>query len=207
MSTLVSSYKALVASTGSSLSEKLLKQLHYSPLCKEIVHFSKRPVTSTFSSPKIRYCSGDESEFSKAAVNASLSFLPDAEFLSDLTPGVTAMLSQAKHLSLVLPLGRAKSLEASLAPELRMASRLSLFLPAYMFDAAEFDRKFLDPRRMKTSAYSIYSQFLPNRFREVSIDDLALALRLNAELCAVAEGTSKEELRFEDIMQIIGKDV
>ena len=59
--------------------------------------------------------------------------------------------------------------------------------------------------RLQTALYSVLSQFLPGKFREISEEDLALALRLNAELCVSAGGVT-EVLEFADIMQVIGKD-
>jgi len=58
--------------------------------------------------------------------------------------------------------------------------------------------------RAYSVAFPIVRQFMPSAFREVGIDDLVLAMRLNAELCDTAEKV--ERLDFVDIMKIIGKE-
>mmetsp|Transcript_52728 Transcript_52728/g.168884 ORF Transcript_52728/g.168884 Transcript_52728/m.168884 type:complete len:242 (-) Transcript_52728:151-876(-) len=48
------------------------------------------------------------------------------------------------------------------------------------------------------------AQFLPASFRPVRLDDLALAMRLNVELCDASE--RMEMLGYRDMMLIIGRD-
>merc|ERR1712187_681029 len=49
----------------------------------------------------------------------------------------------------------------------------------------------------------IATQFLPTRFRPIPLDDIVLALRLNAEICDASERV--EMLGYRDMMQIIGR--
>merc|ERR1712194_228578 len=82
--------------------------------------------------------------------------------------------------------------------------RLSIFRPALVAlpagppeDAAPMEKAFYH-------AFPTVRQFMPSKFREVSLDDLILAMRLNAELCDPTEPV--ERLDFTDMMQIIGKE-
>lgn len=80
----------------------------------------------------------------------------------------------------------------------------------------------MDLDQLKDTAYSIYSQFLPTRYREINTDELAQAIRLNFETCAgmttihyilhvhsigdTKDARGVETMSFEDCMQIIGRD-
>jgi len=200
MASFLSSYKALVLSTNlsSSLTQKLLIQLHYSPLCKEIVLSSSAQSSTdqTSISPKIHQITPDS--LPAASQNTSLAFALDPASVANL---ITNIQSPIPHVSVVLPIF-SKFSEQSLNSQ-----RLSLFRPAFVYDASELgpDRRLFDCERMKAASYAVFSQFLPSKYREVSADDLALALRLNAELCA-SEGRV-EELGRTEIFQVIGKDL
>jgi hypothetical protein len=59
--------------------------------------------------------------------------------------------------------------------------------------------------QIEDTAFSIGSQFLPAKYREIESKDLALAIRLNYETCEPElNENGVEELNFEDCMKIIG---
>lgn len=84
--------------------------------------------------------------------------------------------------------------------------RVSVFKPAVLLDSAgdavvashgsPYDKLW---KRMPTCV-----QFLSGRFRPLSIPDVALGMRLNAEMCDATERV--EYLDFDQIMKIIGKE-
>ncbi|EER01812.1 hypothetical protein Pmar_PMAR012970 [Perkinsus marinus ATCC 50983] len=50
------------------------------------------------------------------------------------------------------------------------------------------------------------TNFMRTQFREISADHLALAVRINHEMCVPSEGVSMEPLGYEECMRLIGKD-
>lgn len=84
--------------------------------------------------------------------------------------------------------------------------RLSIFRPSLVLPGAKAgvpeDAAF--PEKAYYAAFPTIRQFLPSQYREVSLEDTVLAMRLNAELCDSAERV--ERLDFADMMQIIGKE-
>mmetsp|Transcript_55304 Transcript_55304/g.131922 ORF Transcript_55304/g.131922 Transcript_55304/m.131922 type:complete len:237 (+) Transcript_55304:143-853(+) len=82
--------------------------------------------------------------------------------------------------------------------------RLSIFKPSLVVrpDGLPHDAS-LKERGFETSLPYV-RQFLPTRYREISLPDAVMAMRLNAELCDTPEKI--EHLYFEDMMQIIGKE-
>eukprot|EP00933_Yihiella_yeosuensis_P067216 TRINITY_DN71942_c0_g1_i1.p1 TRINITY_DN71942_c0_g1~~TRINITY_DN71942_c0_g1_i1.p1 ORF type:complete len:244 (-),score=34.39 TRINITY_DN71942_c0_g1_i1:142-873(-) len=86
--------------------------------------------------------------------------------------------------------------------------RVSLFLPSA---AVGQDGALLSsietpplPARAAWWGVPLAAQFMSNRYRPMALEDIALAMRLNAELCTASERV--EKLEFRDMMMIIGKE-
>lgn len=58
--------------------------------------------------------------------------------------------------------------------------------------------------KVYSTAFPIARQFMSSSYREVSLDDIVLAMRLNTELCDSPDKV--EKLDFIDMMKIIGKE-
>mmetsp|Transcript_105615 Transcript_105615/g.268272 ORF Transcript_105615/g.268272 Transcript_105615/m.268272 type:complete len:272 (-) Transcript_105615:121-936(-) len=85
--------------------------------------------------------------------------------------------------------------------------RLSIFQPSLVLQPSASSTLPEDarlPERIFNSGFPLARQFLPNRYREVSMADIVLAMRLNVELCYSPEKV--EKLNFVDMMAIIGKE-
>eukprot|EP00932_Pfiesteria_piscicida_P001952 SRR837773.11900.p2 GENE.SRR837773.11900~~SRR837773.11900.p2 ORF type:complete len:251 (-),score=90.79 SRR837773.11900:63-773(-) len=85
--------------------------------------------------------------------------------------------------------------------------RLSIFQPSLVLPASGTDQAPEDaafPERAYNVLFPAVRQFMPTKFREVSLADLVLAMRLNVELCDSPERV--ERLSFADMMAIIGKE-
>mmetsp|Transcript_83588 Transcript_83588/g.210587 ORF Transcript_83588/g.210587 Transcript_83588/m.210587 type:complete len:244 (-) Transcript_83588:34-765(-) len=82
--------------------------------------------------------------------------------------------------------------------------RLSIFLPSLVTLPGGFPEDAALPERLFYHGFPVARQFMPTRYREVSLADTVLAMRLNVELCDSAEKV--ERLHFMDMMAIIGKE-
>ncbi|KAF4669299.1 hypothetical protein FOZ61_004589 [Perkinsus olseni] len=60
--------------------------------------------------------------------------------------------------------------------------------------------------RLIDTLYPIQAQFMRAQYREISADHLALAIRINHEMCVPSEGVLMEPLGYEECMRLIGKD-
>eukprot|EP00928_Gymnodinium_smaydae_P081456 TRINITY_DN64979_c0_g1_i1.p3 TRINITY_DN64979_c0_g1~~TRINITY_DN64979_c0_g1_i1.p3 ORF type:complete len:243 (+),score=57.29 TRINITY_DN64979_c0_g1_i1:70-798(+) len=86
--------------------------------------------------------------------------------------------------------------------------RVSIFRPGAVVDeeGRTFDQR-LGPQawsRALWRAAPTAAQFLPTRFRQVPLADVALAMRLNVELCDPSGRV--EVLGFREMMQVIGRE-
>ncbi|CAE8722755.1 unnamed protein product [Polarella glacialis] len=86
--------------------------------------------------------------------------------------------------------------------------RISLFAPAAATGAAgellSSENSSSLVARVLWQGLPLAAQFMPNRYRPVALDDIALAMRLNVELCDASERV--ERLQYRDMMMIIGRD-
>eukprot|EP00929_Paragymnodinium_shiwhaense_P087143 TRINITY_DN47423_c0_g1_i1.p1 TRINITY_DN47423_c0_g1~~TRINITY_DN47423_c0_g1_i1.p1 ORF type:complete len:262 (-),score=47.68 TRINITY_DN47423_c0_g1_i1:70-798(-) len=80
--------------------------------------------------------------------------------------------------------------------------RVSIFKPSAALDAE--GQPMGRPGLNLFRGMPLAAQFLPTRFRPVPMADIVLAMRLNAELCDPTQRV--EELGFQDMMQIIGRE-
>ncbi|EER17899.1 hypothetical protein Pmar_PMAR027615 [Perkinsus marinus ATCC 50983] len=97
-----------------------------------------------------------------------------------------------------------------------LGTRVSLFKPALI--TGEPSDQCEAPPAVSTSSsssvkerliqalYPIKAQFMRTQYREISADHLALAVRINHEMCVPSEGVSMEPLGYEECMRLIGKD-
>ena len=93
------------------------------------------------------------------------------------------------------------------------ARRISLFEPTLVIQNESTTDSLTPTMRVLSTLYPYISQFLPIRFKEIEDSDLALAARLNAEICGPSKPASfypecdtLERLGYSDCMQIIGRD-
>ncbi|CAE8634409.1 unnamed protein product [Polarella glacialis] len=86
--------------------------------------------------------------------------------------------------------------------------RISLFAPAAATGVAgellSSENSSSLVARVLWQGLPLAAQFMPNRYRPVALDDIALAMRLNVELCDASERV--ERLQYRDMMMIIGRD-
>lgn len=84
--------------------------------------------------------------------------------------------------------------------------RVGRVLPRFKKEDKD-DPEFAQSKReqIEDTAFSIGSQFLPAKYREIESKDLALAIRLNFETCEPDfNQNGVEEINFVDCMKIIG---
>mmetsp|Transcript_35319 Transcript_35319/g.77197 ORF Transcript_35319/g.77197 Transcript_35319/m.77197 type:complete len:242 (-) Transcript_35319:84-809(-) len=106
-----------------------------------------------------------------------------------------------------LPFARLQAEAVDAYEEMSSFKRVSIFQPSAAVD--EEGRTFQRPdaplwARMLWSGVPLWTQFLPTRYRQASLNDIVLAMRLNAELCDATERV--EKLDFKDMMMIIGRE-
>jgi len=113
----------------------------------------------------------------------------------------------ADSSSRLLAFARAQGEAADEYASMTGFQRVSIFLPSALTD--EDGRPFVRdgaPMWARTlwGMVPVAVQLMPTRFRQASLADVVLALRLNVELCDATERV--ERLGFREMMQIIGRE-
>eukprot|EP00812_Abedinium_dasypus_P005394 NODE_1675_length_1087_cov_200.405039.p2 GENE.NODE_1675_length_1087_cov_200.405039~~NODE_1675_length_1087_cov_200.405039.p2 ORF type:complete len:245 (-),score=84.43 NODE_1675_length_1087_cov_200.405039:148-882(-) len=108
----------------------------------------------------------------------------------------------------VPPFARLHAEAADEVAAMKGFKRVSIFRPSGVVDRKH--RMIIRPgatpvEKWTWRATSLATEFMPKRFRPMPLDDVVLAMRLNAELCDASERV--EVLDFKDMMQVIGKDI
>lgn len=196
------------ASRNENLYRCLLRQLIHSPLTDSVTALSQSPDESILkdfgSNPKFRRIDGD--------VDSSVD-LPSALFLlngeSELGSARNARLDHICLISSIFtkfPGAREEGFLDQLR-EKNPGARISVFRIGRVL-AVEGEGRF-DSEVLMDKAYEVGSQFLPAKYREISANHLAQAMRLNYETCTPdykkGDGSENIELlSFVDCMKILG---
>ena len=215
------SYKALAYLDRSITSRYLLRQLVVSPICKEIGIFgsngrallneiSKWKGVSEASLMKVNL---DESK-SNGNAYQSVAFNVSKEGCLKDSEDFVKKAQNVSHFNFLSDLrGSGESDLLQLLKDVGFRGRTSVFKTAMILPGStETDNELSLFTRISHTSYPIISQFLPVRYRQVYADDLALAIRLNAELCLpehqkdASEQYTVERLFYSDCMQVIGRD-
>eukprot|EP00930_Biecheleria_cincta_P014475 TRINITY_DN12431_c1_g1_i1.p1 TRINITY_DN12431_c1_g1~~TRINITY_DN12431_c1_g1_i1.p1 ORF type:complete len:281 (+),score=45.77 TRINITY_DN12431_c1_g1_i1:117-845(+) len=152
-------------------------------------------------------CWSSESEVAEVERDAALNF---ARLCAEAGVPHISLLSSAwaDPKSSLLPFGRIQGETVEALSAMEGFKRISIFRPAAATgpdgSLLPSDSPSLLGRGMWRSL-PLAAQFMPNRYRPVALDDIALALRLNVELCHSSQRV--ELLDYRDMMMIIGKDV
>lgn len=106
-----------------------------------------------------------------------------------------------------LGFARAQGEAAEAFASMEAFQRVSIFQPSMGLDGEGRPLARPDAAFWASSLWRsvpVAAQFMPTRFRPMSMADIVLALRLNAELCDATERV--EWLGFKDMMQVIGRE-
>ncbi|KAF4672597.1 hypothetical protein FOL47_000348 [Perkinsus chesapeaki] len=93
-----------------------------------------------------------------------------------------------------------------------LGTRVSIFKPSLIIgeqsDQCELPGLASVPIKEKlvNIMYPIQAQFMLAQYREISAEHLALAIRINHEMCVPPEGVLMEPLGYEECMKLVGKD-
>mmetsp|Transcript_22344 Transcript_22344/g.47669 ORF Transcript_22344/g.47669 Transcript_22344/m.47669 type:complete len:247 (+) Transcript_22344:74-814(+) len=125
-------------------------------------------------------------------------------------PHITLVSSAWADRDSRMPFARIHAEAAEAYTAISAFRRISIFRPGTVLDG---EGRIMGPSAQSSSpawagalraGLPLAWGFLPKRFRPITLSDLALALRLNTELCDSAERV--EMLDYRDIMMIIGRD-
>jgi len=122
-------------------------------------------------------------------------------------PHFTLLSSAMASLSSRLQFAKVQAEAVDACAAMRSFKRVSVFQPAIAVNEdGRVLGQFADHPWVSAlwRGAPVAAQFLPMRFRQIIVNDITLAMRLNVELCDTAERV--EYLGFEDMMKIIGKD-
>jgi hypothetical protein len=178
----LSSYSVCLFLENDYLSSQLLKQFLLSPFCRSVTLLGHKHLTdSKFTSKLIDACS--DSQHYNLYVSASGKKQDNIEISTDHITSLQKLTDSASDLSLQHP----------------AVPRLSIFRPYFITEPTSQSSM----KSVLLRVYPIVSQFAAVKYREISAEDLALAIRLNAEIC---DSLSRVEyLFYSDIMRVIGK--
>jgi len=208
-------YRAVVTAIGPNanksihqLRKELVKQFLNSPACASVVLQRDAVLLDTsfeaLNNPKLTVSDslGDIAEDSLKnlmivpyGLQTAIGFKP--ETLDALTAVGTIFKNNDYNMELLREVSRHHS-----------KKRLSLFRCGHIVQEDDIDMDCVPvshAEKLYEHFYTIGSQFLPARFRQISPKHLALAIRLNFETCEFSPCDSGiEELDFVDCMKIIG---
>lgn len=201
---MLTSYRAMCLVDTGPLSQKLIWQLLMSPTCAEILCQGPVPTFEGVSKDvlkklkKLNFASLKNVDKAFCGKPVDFASVEDSEFLHN------ANILRVSHLSLIMPRG-SHSKAAEIRRSLGGIERLSYFAPQRVTGSCE-----TRVQKLVQAVYPVVSQFLPSRYREISVEHLSLAMRLNAELCIPVKSnpgdTHLEVLMYSDCMQVIGRD-
>lgn len=196
------------ASTDQKLYRCLLRQLLHSPLTDSVTPLSPsldETILKNFgSNPKFRRINGD--------VDSSVD-LPSALFLltGESEEGLPKN-ARLDHICMISSIFRKfprprEERFLDLLRENNPGARISVFRISRVL--GDQGTSWFDSDVMMDKAYEVGSQFLPAKYREISANHLAQAMRLNYETCTpnFKEGDGSENvelLSFVDCMKILG---
>ena len=190
---MIGSYRALVVADGGRFGQYIFNQLRISPLCHEIF-YKGPPLQLATPTRKMR----DVSEIGESQVEVAFFDRRGPEDGANFFK--TWSKARVDHLSILAVPGFFPGFDTA------QFKRISVFSPSFILTPESAGLL----ERFGNCVYPIAAQFLPSKYREISGEDLALAMRLNAELCAPPapgpDGRVFEVLRFPECMQVIGRD-
>lgn len=198
-------YRAVIVGASGAVGGALVKELIAAPECEEVVTVTRRPLEG-IGSPKLRATVIDlarlEAGTAEAAVGCDRAFCTigvgqprkttyqdfwrvDVEYSGAFAKGAAA--AGVQHISLLSSVGsdansrnpymRVKG-AAEQAVQRAGIARTSFFRPSLL--VTDYTRYGLQDR-ITQSLFPLLSVLLPARFRQIHVNDLAKAMRLNAE--------------------------
>ena len=207
-------YRAIISSIGPTAGrpiyqfrKELLNQFLNSPMCSSVVVL-RDPVMldeslKSINNQKLTVCESLREVERDGVLNKLIVPEELKETISDLEflDAVTALSSIYKNHDYKREILRKIH---SIQPN----KRLSLFRLGYMTQSNDVGLDCVpvtNIAKVVERCYPVASQFLPARFREISPQHLALAVRLNFETCEFSPSEDGiEQLDFVDCMKIIG---
>jgi len=214
-----------IAGATGRVGQVLLRQLVQSPAIGRIVSVGREaPIIDESAKKKIEHIPWDfQNSIEIPRVDAAFCLLGSRSSKEHQLVDVDMTINFAKncpneHFSFLssafvnLPvdtdyINKKRAVEKALR-ELEATPRLSIFRPSFIMDtdddvATTTPHPMLSRAWIRENIYPTVSQTLPVSYREVNEEDVARALRLNAEMCACDDKV--EIIDFVGMMEIIGK--